>query len=149
MRTEGRPEGRRIRKRTCFVAATSSYLLTRWWRLLSSGRPSQPRRRRLHPPSLPPPASSPLPVELPKRQVPLCDRCASSYFRSATMPYCNDTTTQCCNSAIVRRRGGGIVRGVWFGGYGATMEPQHNSVIAGSFATLAIRLGEFAAVRYE
>ena len=43
----------------CSVAATSSYLLTRWWRLLSSGRPSHPLPAEASPPPLPPPASSP------------------------------------------------------------------------------------------
>lgn len=34
----------------CSVAATSSYLLTRWWRLLSSGRPSHPLPAEASPP---------------------------------------------------------------------------------------------------
>lgn len=34
----------------CSVAATSSYLLTRWWRLLSSGHPSHPLPAEASPP---------------------------------------------------------------------------------------------------
>ena len=34
----------------CSVAATSSYLLTRWWRLLSSDRPSHPMPAEASPP---------------------------------------------------------------------------------------------------
>ncbi len=118
MRTEGRPEGRRIRKRTCFVAATSSYLLTRWWRLLSSGRPSQPRRRRLHPPLClrRPPLLSPLNF-LNGRFLYATDALAVTFgarrCRIVTTPRRNAATVPSFGGAAEALCGGIMVRGVW------------------------------------